>query len=109
MNEEDSQMLKLAKAAIGAGLLAKDNLTSAIKDVLVESDLGEEKRKRLEEKLIQRTEATLEDLEGSFQDKMEEGRQQVGLASKESVKDLENRVSRIEDRLSELESKSNYS
>ncbi len=103
MNKEDSQLLRLAKTTIGAGLLAKDSLTSAIKDVLGEADLSEEKRKRLEEKLIQRAEAELEDVEDTVQDKVKEGRQRAGLASEESVEELENRVSRVEDRLADLE------
>lgn len=103
MTEEDSQLLRLAKVGIGAGLLAKDSLTAAIEDVLTKADLSDEKRKRLEENLIKRTEAELEDLEGTFQDKVEKGRQQAGLASEESVKDLEDQISQIEDRLDELE------
>lgn len=103
MTEEDSQLLRLAKVGIGAGLLAKDSFTAAIEDVLTKADLSDEKRKRLEENLIKRTEAELEDLEGTFQDKVEKGRQQAGLASEESVKDLEDQISQIEDRLDELE------
>lgn len=103
MSEEDSKLSRLTKAGIGAGFLAKDILTSAITDVLEETDLDEERREKLEERLIQRAEAELENLSGSFRDKMEEGRQQAGLASEETVEALQERVSRIEKRLEELE------
>ncbi|MFP4201575.1 MAG: hypothetical protein ACLFN7_01250 [Candidatus Acetothermia bacterium] len=99
MTEEDaSQPLKLAKAGPGARPLAKDTLTSAIKDVLTETDLREEKRSRLQERLIKRTEEELENREGTFREKVEEG------SLEEAAKFLIESPRRLDRALSRLES-----
>lgn len=99
MTEEDaSQPLKLAKAGPGARPLAKDTLTSAIKDVLTETDLSEEKRSRLQERLIKRTEEELENMEGTFREKVEEG------SLEEAAKFLIEAPRRLDRALSRLES-----
>ncbi|MFW6190088.1 MAG: hypothetical protein ACOC49_00365 [Candidatus Bipolaricaulota bacterium] len=99
MTEEDaSQPLKLAKAGPGARPLAKDTLTSAIKDVLTETDLREEKRSRLQERLIKRTEEELENREGTFRETVEEG------SLEEAAKFLIESPRRLDRALSRLES-----
>ena len=92
---------KAALIGLGFALVTKDKIEEFVKKAAIEAKLSEEDAKQLLDDLIEKSEKAKKDLEAKVDSGVKSALDKLNIATKKELKELEERVAKLESRDSE--------